>query len=688
MNRAEKRRQQKIAKKAANKGQPLPLTSPTLDQTSVSIQRTVELAMQHHSAGDLQKAEGFYQQVLKSNPNHPVALHYLGVIAHQVGKNDTAVGLIGKALTIKPDYSEAHSNLGLILKEQGKLDAAATSYRTALSINPNYAEALHNLGIVLQEQNKLNDAIACYYKALSINSNNVDSHFNLGNALKAQGRLGDAIASYQKALSIKPDYVEAYCNVGIALQNQDKLDDAVVSYRKALAINPNYVEALSNLGNALQNQGDMDDAIASYRKAVIIKPDFTEAHSNLLLAEHYNLRNNAESLFKLHSEWNEQHGLKFQTVWQEHKNSPDPDRRLRIGFISPDLGQHPVGYFIVRLFENLTDEKIQTVVYSDRLADDLTDRIKKSTSLWRDIRGLPNTALIAAILDDEIDILFDLTGHSAGNRLLVFACKPAPIQVTWAGYVGTTGLTAIDYLISDQYSTRRDEEEFYSEKIVRMPDGWLCYDPPDYAPEVGPLPFEKNTYVTFVSFCNPAKINEEVVSVWARVLMGTINSRLLIKYKGINSKYNIKRLTSLFEAKGIDHSRLILEGQASHAEILARYNEVDIALDPFPYSGGLTTLEALWMGVPVITMQGQTFASRHSLSHLSTIGLPELIAKDKEEYVRLAIELAGNVKKMSELRAGIRTRMADSAICNGTKFADNFTNIMRKIWVDWCLLKN
>jgi protein O-GlcNAc transferase len=301
------------------------------------------------------------------------------------------------------------------------------------------------------------------------------------------------------------------------------------------------------------------------------------------------------------------------------------------------------------------------------------------------VRGLSDKALAAKILDDEIDILVDLTGHSAHNRLLVFARKPAPIQVTWAGYVGTTGLSAIDYLISDQYSTHADEEKFYSETVVRMPDGWLCYDPPGYAPEVGPLPFIENTYVTFASFSNPAKINEEVVDTWADILADVENSRLLIKYKSINSEHNSKRLIKLFEAKGVDRSRLTLEGQSPHVELLARYNDVDIALDPFPYSGGLTTYEALWMGVPVITTPGQTFASRHSFSHLSTIGLPELIAKDRNDYIRLAIELANDVGKIANLRAGLRNRMANSPICDVDRFAAGFTTVMQRIWRDWSL---
>jgi predicted O-linked N-acetylglucosamine transferase (SPINDLY family) len=304
------------------------------------------------------------------------------------------------------------------------------------------------------------------------------------------------------------------------------------------------------------------------------------------------------------------------------------------------------------------------------------------------VNGISDENLSKIILDDEIDILFDLTGHSAKNRLLLFARKPAPIQVSWAGYVGTTGLSSIDYLLSDIYSTPENEDKYYSEKVIRMPDGWLCYDPPDYAPQVGALPFNQNGWVTFCSFSNPTKINEEVISVWAEIMKAVENSCLLIKYRGTDTATNIERVTATFAAKGIDESRLVLEGQSPHIKLLARYNDVDIALDTFPYSGGVTTYEALWMGVPVITVPGNTFASRHSKSHLTTIGLPELIAENKDDYVRLAVELAGDTERMTELRTGLRSLMANSPICDGKKFTSNFSAIMRRIWRDWCFTQD
>jgi predicted O-linked N-acetylglucosamine transferase (SPINDLY family) len=575
--------------------------------------------MQHYNAGHLPQAEDIYQQILQVDPEHPVALHMLGVIAHHMGKNDIVVDLISRAVAIAPDY--------------------------------------------------------------------VDAHNHLGNALRYFGKLDEAVASYHKALALEPNYADAHSNLGITFKDLGKLDEAVASYHKALAFEPNHAYAHNNLGNVLKDLGRLDEAVASYHKALGIKPDYVQARSNLLLTEQYRLGHNTQTLYELHREWDERHGREFRAAWPEHRNIPEPDRRLRIGFVSPDLRRHPVGYFIVGLLENLSENEIETVCYSDHIDDDLTGRIKAATDVWRNVRGTSDENLIKTILDDEIDILFDLTGHSANNRLLVFARKPAPLQVTWAGYVGTTGLSAIDYLVSDIYSTREDEEEYYSENIIRMPDGWLCYAPPDYAPEIGPLPRKRNSGITFGSFSNSAKINQEVVSVWAKILHGVADSCLLLKSRSINSIANTELLMAMFEAEGINQSRLMLEGHSPHAELLARYNDVDIALDPFPYSGGLTTYEALWMGVPVITVPGETFASRHSLSHLSTIGLPELVARNRDDYVKLAVGLANDGSRLASLRAELREKMAGSPICDGEKFAADFATIMRDIWCNWCLSK-
>jgi len=653
-----------------------------------STNEDLDRGMQLHRTGCLFEAQRIYQRILQSNPAHPDALHLLGVIAHQTGKNDVAIGLIEKALSIRPKFPKAYNNLGAAHVELKQFEQAIDCYRKAVALLPDFSDSYHNMGNAYKELGKLADAVENYQTALTLDFDCADTHYNLGMAYKDMGKLEDAVVSYQNALSINPNFAEAHNNLGVVFRDLGQLDEAVISYQKALTSQAGFVEAHSNLGNALQDIGKLDDALISYRNALSHKPELYKVHSNLLLAEQYQPEQSAEKLFRLHQDWDARHGQHFRASWANYDNAPVANRRLRVGFVSPDLRRHPVGYFVAGFFKDIDDDLIETVVYSGGQEDDLSDQIKASTSIWRDVRGISDQDLAEMIATDRVDILVDLSGHSAGNRMLVFARKPAPVQVTWAGYVSTTGLKAMDYLLSDRYSTPEEDEKFYSEKIIRMPNGWLCYAPPSYAPEIGPPPFVRNGAVTFACFSNPAKINKDVVAVWARILHELKDSTLVIKYKGIDSKSNVERLRCLFDVEGIDQSRLILQGKSPHRELLARYNEVDIALDPFPYSGGLTTYEALWMGVPVITVPGKTFASRHALSHLSTIGLPELIARDKNNYAEIAVALANDTVRLTGLRRDLRTMMVNSPICDGKRFADDFSAVMRDIWTDWCHSQN
>jgi predicted O-linked N-acetylglucosamine transferase (SPINDLY family) len=365
----------------------------------------------------------------------------------------------------------------------------------------------------------------------------------------------------------------------------------------------------------------------------------------------------------------------------------DPQRRLRLGFVSPDFWRHPVGYFLIRVLENLDRERFEIVCYSDRAVPDaMTARFQRAAARWRETRRMGDEPLAEQIRADRIDILFDLAGHTAENRLLVFARKPAPIQITWAGYVGTTGLEAMDYLLADRWEVPPEAEPYYAERVLRMPDGYVCYDPPAYAPRVGPLPAGgtgAHPGVTFGSFNHPLKFTPRVVACWARILHRLPQARLVLKYRGLDDPDAQARLWKLFAGEGIAARRVELSGGCSHDEFLGWYNRIDIALDPFPYGGGLTTCEALWMGVPVVTCPGETFASRHSLSHLSNVGLKETIARDLDEYVALAVSLAEDLPRLAALRAGLRERMARSPLCDGKRFAANLAELLRRVWREW-----
>ena len=509
-----------------------------------------------------------------------------------------------------------------------------------------------------------------------------EAHSNLGVAFQQQGKLDDAIACCRRALELKPDFAVANNNLGNALKDQGKLDEAVACYRQALELAPDYAEAHNNLGNVLKDQGKMDEAVACYRRALELKPEYAVAHSNLLFALEYCQGVTPDALAEAHAEYDRRHAapLRPSTEWTKVRSTAVP-ARLRLGFVSPDLGRHPVGYSLARVLENLDREQQETIVYSDRVAkDDLTQRLQAAATQWRDVFGIRDQQLAEQIRADCIDVLFDLAGHTAHNRLLVFARKPAPIQVTWAGYVGTTGLKAMDYLLADRYEVPPGAERHYQERVLRMPDGYVCYDPPLYAPPVTPLPALEHGQVTLGCFNNPAKITPQAIEVWARILRRLPEARLVLKFKGWNDDGVARRFSEMFVAHGVDPARLEFLGYSPHIELLAEYNRIDLALDPLPYCGGLTTCEALWMGVPVITCPMETFASRHSLSHLSNVGLTETIARDLDEYVDLAVSLAGDLPRLALLRAGLRQRMAESPLCDGKRFATNLLSLLREVW--------
>jgi len=391
------------------------------------------------------------------------------------------------------------------------------------------------------------------------------------------------------------------------------------------------------------------------------------------------------SLARAHAEWDERHAAPHRASWKSWDLDRDPDRPLRLGFLSPDLRRHPVGFFLARVFDNLDPHSCAVVCYHSRaVRDAMSDRLAAKASRWHDVVGLSDDALAAQIRADRIDILFDLAGHTADHRLLVFARRPAPIQITWMGYVGTTGLKAMDYLLADRFHVPPAAEAHYCEKVLRMPAGYVCYDPPPSAPAVGPLPALERGFVTFGSFNNAAKLTPEVLALWAEIVGRVPGSRLLLASPALGGAIARDRIGSAFGAAGGDRDRLELRGSLPWPDLLAAYNTVDVALDPFPYSGGVTTCEALWMGVPVVTCPGETFASRHSLSHLSTVGLTETVAGDSREYADLAVRLAGDLSHLASLRAGLRDQMAGSPLCDGVRFARDLLSLLRDVWRQWC----
>jgi predicted O-linked N-acetylglucosamine transferase (SPINDLY family) len=645
-----------------------------------TISEILSTAIEHHQAGRLEEAEQAYRQILQSEPNHADAIHLLGYLAHQVGRNELAVELIVRAIELKGNVPAFHNNLGEAYRALRKISAAVACYRRALRLKPDYPEALNNLGITLNDQGQFDQAVASLRQALALKPDFALAHNNLGTAFQTHGQLDEAVNCFRRAVELQPDYALAYNNLGAVLRDQGRLTEAVACCRRATELLPGYAEAYNNLGNALGIQGQLDEALIAYRRALELKPEYAEAHSNLLYTLHFVGKVTPTELVEAHAEYDRQHAVPLLGATPPRAGIRDRHARLRVGFVSPDLGRHPVGFFLVRVLENLKDQPLETICYSDRVfKDDMTQRLQAAATEWRDVPSLSHEQLAEQIRADRIDILFDLAGHTAHNRLLVFARKPAPIQVTWIGYEGTTGLGTMDYLLADRHVVPEGSERYHRERVLRLPDGYLCYDPPASAPPVGPPPLLKNGFPTFGSFNKLTKLTPDVIAVWSDILRRVPAARLVLKYRGLGDETVRQRYLDLFAAHGVEPHRLDLLPPSSYEEYLTTYHQVDVVLDPFPFSGSTTTCEALWMGVPVVTCPFETFASRHSLSHLSTVGLTETIARDLDEYVELAVSLAGELPRLTALRADLRERMAASPLCDGKRFAGNLVTILREL---------
>jgi predicted O-linked N-acetylglucosamine transferase (SPINDLY family) len=635
--------------------------------------------------GTLDEAVTCYREAIQRKPNYLEARFNLANALHELGRLAEAVACYREALRIRPDYPGTHLNLGNVLSELGQYDDAVACYRQALALDANVFEAHSALGNALRNRGQLAEAVACYGRALTLAPDSPEVLNNLAVALKAQGNLQEAEDCCRRALQRKPDGAEILNTLGNVLSRQGNLDQAVEAYRRALAVNPQHRETQNNLAEAMKDLGLIDEAVAGYRRVLELRPDHAHARSNLLLTLQYRAQITPEALAAEHAQYERRHASPLRTAWKPHANPRDPERRLRLGLVSPDLGRHPVGRFLVRTVEHLDPAECELVGYSGRVFhDSITERFQAGSALWRETVGLTDEQVADQIRTDRIDILIDLSGHTGNNRLLVFARKPAPIQVTWIGYEGTTGLTAIDYLLADRHLIPPGAERFYAEQVLRLPDGYVCFEPPADAPAVGPLPAAQLGRVTFGSFNNPAKINAEVVDVWSQVLARVPGSRLVLKYHGLTSPSVRGRLTRRFAERGVDEDRLEFEGRSPYAEYLARYQQVDVALDPFPFGGGVTTCEALWMGVPVITCPGPTFASRHSMSHLHGVGLTEMIASNHTEYVDVAVSLAHDLPRLAAIRAGLRGQMAASPLCDGQRLAAGLMRLLRQAWRQWC----
>ena len=532
---------------------------------------------------------------------------------------------------------------------RGRPSEATRLYLDILAQEPEHTVALHLLGVIEYQQDNMDQAIELIRKAVALDSN----------------------------------YTDAYYNLAIILKHQNKLEEAADIYRKVLKLNPEHRQAYNNLGVTLASQGKLEESIATYRKILKINPTYANAHSNLLGFMHYDSKTTQEEIFAESQRWNDIHAVPLATNELHHTNNQDAGRRLRIGYVSPDFCKHSVSYFFDSVIAEHDRQSFEIFCYAEVIKPDhLTARYKGLSDGWCFTVGMNDSAVAERIREDGIDILVDLAGHTYNNRLLVFAERPAPVQVTWLGYLNTTGMTAIDYRLTDKIVDPEGiADTLHSETLVRLPNTFLCFTPLDNNPKVNKAPALINNYVTFGSFNTLPKINPEVVETWARILHLVPKSRLLFKNRSFIDEKTREHYQNMFNEHGIKNERIELcswiESKSGHLRV---YDEIDIGLDPFPYSGTTTTCEALWMGIPVIALRGNRHSSRVSASMLTQVNHKELIAETIDDYIEKAVALANDIDQISALRSALRNQMKMSPLCDAKGFTKDIEAAYRKMW--------
>ena len=580
---------------------------------------------------------------------------------------------------------EATRQEAAALFQQNRLDVARRLYRRVLQTSPDDFEALHYLGLIELRLGRSNEGAELFRRALRRRPNSAMACNSLGLALQRLARPEEALTSYEKALTIEPRYANAHYNLGNVLKELHRDEDAVLSYERALAIKPDLVQAHLALAGILAELWRGDAAIEQYNKALAIQPDLPSVRSSVLCLLNYRAHETPATLFAAHRAWGERHAPAIVSLDLRFSRPADPDRRLRIGYVSPDFRNHPAADFVAPVIEAHNRRQFEIVCYSDvARPDGFTEKLKSKVEGWVSIHGKTDAEVAKRIRGDGIDILVEAAGHFAENRLPIYAAKPAPVQVgRWLGYPNTTGLAAIDYRITDSVLDPEGVDRFYSEELIRLPY-CFCWRTRFEAGPVQPPPVKRTGYITWGSLNNLNKVTSEVIEVWARLLQAVHGSRLFLVASALANPSVGERVLRAFGDAGVDRDRLVLSPTQPPPDHLVLYHEIDIALDPFPYNGNTTSCEALWMGAPIVTLSGDRHASRVGTRLLSLIGLPELIADTEDAYVAIAASLAHDVERLEVLRAGMRERLRTSPICDIETMTRAVEMAYRQVWRRWC----
>lgn len=649
-----------------------------------SAEAAFDLGSVLQSQDDLTDAARCYETALTLDPNHVLSRVNLGVICKRQGLIDEAIGQFQMVLNAQPDNSVALANLGSACEAGGRTDEALSAYRAAVAADPTSNIARSNLGGLLQKLGQLDEARDCFQKVLAADPRFVTAYLGFARVLYQQGDLTAALASCRQALDIDSNNARAWLQLGMMLNEQGCPDEAAAHCRRASELDPHLPGAHGNLAIALHLMGDVEQSLAHHRREIEVNPGSSLFHSNLLYSLNYYPGLDAQTIFDEHRAWARKYADPLTAASAPHANDRSPSRRLRLGYVSPYFYAHAVNFFVEPILASHDHRAFDVYCYSDvTWEDDTTRRLRGYADCWRTIDGRGQLQVSQQIRDDQIDILVDLTGHIGQNRMLVFARKPAPVEVTYIGYQNTTGMQAMDYRLTDDYADPPGlTDRYYTERLARLPTTFFCYQPSSGAPAVSRLPALERGHVTFGSFNNIAKVTPDVLKTWAQILLDAPGSRLV--FLATMTDPLAEYLQKTFAKHGVDQQRLELVGRQPHREYLNRIAGVDVALDPFPFNGHTTTCDCLWQGVPVVTLSGQSYVSRFGGSGLHTLGLDELIAHSPDAYRDIAVALAGDVQRLERYRSSLRDRMARSPLLNFTTFTRNLEAEYRRMWHHWC----
>ncbi|WP_247894036.1 tetratricopeptide repeat protein [Azospirillum endophyticum] len=636
--------------------------------------------------GRLEEAVAAHRQAVRLRPEFAQALYNLGNALEAHGRLEEAATAFRQAAARRPGYARARFNLGNVLAALGRRAEADDAYRAALADDPGFVEAHANRGALLLALDRPREAAADLARALALRPDHAPALSNLAAARLALGDRDGAERAARHAVSARPDLAECLLRLGEVRQRADRLGAAADAYGAALAWNPALAEAHANLALVRQGQGLLDAAEAGNRRALRIDPSLADVRSNLAYLRLFRPGVTAAAALEAHRGWDAVHGAPHRGRWVKPRAKPGAAPAatgpLTVAILSGDFRRHPAGLFAVRTVEALPGRDVRLLLYANQTeADDVTARFRRAAARWTPVAGLTDEEVAARIRHDRPDVLIDLAGHNARGRPGVFARKPAPLQVAWAGYMATTGLAAMDALVADHHHVPDGMEAFYGERVLRMPDAFIAYDPPgdDGELPLTPPPSLSGAPVTFGSFNILTKLNDDVLAAWAAILRRMPDSRLLMKTKALSCPVTAELWRGRLAAAGIAPDRVTMVGATGSLEHMRRCASVDVALDPFPFSGSTTTLETMWMGVPVVTLPGETFSSRHSLAFLTVAGVEGCVAADPADYVERAIAWASAPRRLAELRRSLRSRMAGGPLCDGERLAAALAGELRAL---------